>query len=331
MGGLAFCNQHTLTMRVAKAQDCLDALADLPCPQTALLLLRSCASFARLTRLRRRLRTRTPCRSSTAACAPTWSKWVGSRSPTAHGHRQCWAFPLAGWACAVLPGMLRLHTWPLWHPPLRPALSSTGSTRLTWPSPLLSLTGPCLPLCPPFMGWSSSRTCLLRLMLQPPSHFFKAAATSPCTLTCSLSGNLARAPGCSLGPLRLLVWPGSRVSSASCSACVYDGAADRFGDHARARACGGDRTKRHSRLRTVLASRAAAAGLSLEVEKAGLLPARVSGLGACEAGAAHPTPAVQDSSLTLEAAIPQEVWDSVPYSNLHPSEFLYRPSADYGT
>ena len=102
----------------------------------------------------------------------------------------------------------------------RPALRSTGSTRLTWPSPLLSLTGPCLPptLCPPLLGRSSSRTCLLRLMLRPPSHFFKAAATSPCALTCSLSGN---APGCSLGPLRLLVWPWSRISSASCSACVY--------------------------------------------------------------------------------------------------------------
>ena len=45
-----------------------------------------------------------------------------------------------------------------------------------------------------------------------------------------------------------------------------------------------DRGKRHNRLRTVLAERAAAAGLSPEVEKAGLLPARPPEHGSCEAG-----------------------------------------------
>ena len=237
VGGLAFCNQHTLTMRVAKAQDCLDALADLPCPQTAFLLLRSCASFACGLRARGRLvRVRQP-----------RAHLLGASGLTAHGRRQCWAFPLAGWACAVLPGMLRLHTWPLWHPPLRPALSSTGSTRLTWPSPLLSLTGPCLPptLCPPLLGRSSSRTCLLRLMLRPPSHFFKAAATSPCALTCSLSDNWCgrlAVPRFFRTLLRLRLRLPVADSEGFCPVC--DAVADRFGDHARACACGGDRTKR---------------------------------------------------------------------------------------
>ena len=49
---------------------------------------------------------------------------------------------------------------------------------------------------------------------------------------------------------------------------------DRYGDHALVHPCGGDRIKRRSRLQTVLAARAAAADLSPEVEKAGLLPVR---------------------------------------------------------
>ena len=52
--------------------------------------------------------------------------------------------------------------------------------------------------------------------------------------------------------------------------------ADRFGDHARAYPCGGDRTKRHNRSHAVLAAKASGAGLSPEVEKPGLMPASPS-------------------------------------------------------
>ena len=38
--------------------------------------------------------------------------------------------------------------------------------------------------------------------------------------------------------------------------------------------CGGDRVRRHNRLRSIVAARARAAGLTVEVEKAGLLPLR---------------------------------------------------------
>ena len=72
-----------------------------------------------------------------------------------------------------------------------------------------------------------------------------------------------------------------------CPLC--DGTADRFGDHARACPCGGDRVKRHNRLRTVVATRAASAGLSPEVEKLGLLPPRPAELGACETGSCQPS------------------------------------------
>ena len=48
IGGLAFCNQHCMTHRVDRAQACLDALAEMPGTQTALLLLRHCASYTKL-------------------------------------------------------------------------------------------------------------------------------------------------------------------------------------------------------------------------------------------------------------------------------------------
>ena len=67
-----------------------------------------------------------------------------------------------------------------------------------------------------------------------------------------------------------------------CPLC--DGVADRYGDHARGCACGGDRTKRHNRLRSLLAARAQAAGLSPVVEKPGLLPPRPEAAGGAEDG-----------------------------------------------
>ncbi|CAK9113266.1 unnamed protein product [Durusdinium trenchii] len=47
IGSVAFCEQHTLKERVTKAQPLLLALAELPDPQTALLLLRHCASYCK--------------------------------------------------------------------------------------------------------------------------------------------------------------------------------------------------------------------------------------------------------------------------------------------
>ena len=81
--------------------------------------------------------------------------------------------------------------------------------------------------------------------------------------------------------LRLPVSP----ADAPCALC--DGTADRFGDHARACPCGGDRTKRHNRLRAVVACWAKAGGLHPEVEKPGLLPPRLDLGGASEDGVAR--------------------------------------------
>ena len=62
IAGLAFCNQHSMfqrvdkaaacidamSQRVDKAAACMDAIAQLPDPQTALLLLRHCSSYCRM-------------------------------------------------------------------------------------------------------------------------------------------------------------------------------------------------------------------------------------------------------------------------------------------
>ena len=89
----------------------------------------------------------------------------------------------------------------------------------------------------------------------------------------------------------------------ACPLC--DGIADRFGDHARMCPCGGDRTKRHHRLRSVLAARAQAAGLSPEIEKSGLLPPRPEEHGGPEDG----------SSRGQSSRRPADVW--VPSWGVH--------------
>ena len=64
-------------------------------------------------------------------------------------------------------------------------------------------------------------------------------------------------------------------SDGFCPLC--DGTADRFGDHARTCPCGGDRCKQHNRLRSVLAAKAGAAGLSQRLKKrTSSLPGRKS-------------------------------------------------------
>eukprot|EP00438_Fugacium_kawagutii_P034791 Skav236255 [mRNA] locus=scaffold829:452914:455068:+ [translate_table: standard] len=74
------------------------------------------------------------------------------------------------------------------------------------------------------------------------------------------------------------------IASEDVACPLCDGVADRMGDHARACPCGGDRTKRHHRLRSILAARAQAGGLNPVVEKAGLLPPWLDSGGAPEDG-----------------------------------------------
>ena len=48
IGGVAFCEQKTVAQHVDTARPLLDAIAELPEPQTGLLLLRHCASFCKV-------------------------------------------------------------------------------------------------------------------------------------------------------------------------------------------------------------------------------------------------------------------------------------------
>ena len=90
--------------------------------------------------------------------------------------------------------------------------------------------------------------------------------------TCAFCDSQGRVLGFWLGPvkrwalhptlfrtlLRLRLRP--RRSEGYCPLC--DGVADVYGDHSRVCPCGGDRVKRHNRLRSVLSGSAAAAVLS---------------------------------------------------------------------
>ena len=108
-----------------------------------------------------------------------------------------------------------------------------------------------------------------------------------------------------------------------CPQC--DGVPDCFGDHARSCPCGGDRTKRHHRLRVVVASRAKTAGLHSEVEKPGLLPPRLDEAGAVEDG-------VQRGGGRRPADVFIGNWDSAVSVSCIPNLFVLsgsRVSRDY--
>ena len=123
------------------------------------------------------------------------------------------------------------------------------------------------------------------------------------------------------------------VADAACPLC--DGVADRFGDHALGCPCGGDRTKRHNRLRSVLAARAQAAGLHPEVEKPGLLPPRSDQDGLPEDGVRDRNgrrPAdvyVPNWGLHGPAAFDLAVTTGLRHGSLHLLDSGAGPAADY--
>ena len=91
------------------------------------------------------------------------------------------------------------------------------------------------------------------------------------------------------------------VAERECYCPFCDAAADPFGDHARLCACGGDRVKRHNRVRNLLAARAATAGLSPELEKPGLLPPRPVLAGVGEDGVSRQNSARRPADVWLPA------------------------------
>ena len=82
LGPDIFCEAYTLEKRVDKALPLLRALKDLPDPQTALLLLRHCASYSKVvfaTRVTHRP-WRKPWVPSTMRSSAAWKLFVGSPS-----------------------------------------------------------------------------------------------------------------------------------------------------------------------------------------------------------------------------------------------------------
>ncbi|CAK9038385.1 132 kDa protein [Durusdinium trenchii] len=148
--------------------------------------------------------------------------------------------------------------------------------------------------------WNSSRLALDTTFVLPVASTGeprrRGSEGDGTALTCNYCNNLepglgympppAESLGLHVDPalFRIMVCLRLPVASADVACPLCDAVADRMGDHARACPCGGDRTKRHHRLRSILAARAQAGGLNPVVEKGGLLPPRLDFAGAPEDG-----------------------------------------------
>ena len=302
-GAAAYCNQHAMRERVDRASELLHALAELPDAQTAMLLLRYCGSHAKLVHASR---VTPPCLHEPAllefdARVRACLEQVGALTLTPQAWRQ---------ACLkVRLGGLGLR-------------SAARHAAAAYISSVSACVAACAQLDPSFRPDLSLPVAQYNAMVAASDHvpappaLVRQQQLSDALDSAELTALHSTAEGeAARAHLRLLQQPGAgawlqappaeafgltlaphfyrvllrmrlRLPVASteghCPMC--DGIADKFGDHARCCTCGGDRGKRHSRLRTVLAERAAAAGLSPEVEKAGLLPARPPEHGSCEAG-----------------------------------------------
>ena len=306
VGSPGFCHQHTL-QRAEKTKPLLQALSKLADSQTALLLLRHCASWSKLVYSCRVtpppfhqdalqsydaavLQCLELCCSgplTPSACIQaslsTKTGGLGLRSVVRHSGAAYTASVLATLGTCSLTlqqyspsldaiisnlngTLLAADHVPFPPPPsLRQQDLSRAVDRNTAVQLASALSGP---------GHEAARAHL-QLLQEPGAGAWLQAL--PCAaLGLHVDSALFRI----MVPLRLRLQLHSE--DAPCRFC--DGVCDTYGDHARVCPCGGDRTKRHNRLRTVVATWAEAAGLHPEIEKPGLLPARCEHNGASEDG-----------------------------------------------
>ena len=246
----------------------LQALGELPDPQTGLLLLRHCAAYTPMVFA---LRVTPP--QLLAGAASDFDSEV-----RACLERLCTG-PLTGqaWLAASVPLGLR-------HAARHAAAACVASLSAVLPR--CQCLDPCYTSAWPL---AATATALLNQSLLPADHLSpsirqqplsqaldRAVVEQPLGPIFCYSGSRAgawlhavpcEALGLDIAPdlFRVLVKLRLRLPvAAACPLC--DGVADRFGDHALGCPCGGDRS--------VLAARAQAAGLHPEVEKPGLLPPR---------------------------------------------------------
>ena len=294
VGSPGFCHQHTL-QRAEKTKPLLQALSKLADSQTALLLLRHCASWSKLVYSCRVtpppfhqdalqsydsavLQCLELCCSgplTPAACIQaslsTKTGGLGLRSVVRHSGAAYTASVLAtlGTCSLILQQyspsldaiisnlngtLLAADHVPFPPPPsLRQQDLSRAVDRNTAVQLASALSGP---------GHEAARAHL-QLLQEPGAGAWLQAL--PCAaLGLHVDSALFRIM------VRLRLRLQLHSEDAPCRFC--DGVCDTYGDHARVCPCGGDRTKRHNRLRTVVATWAEAAGLHPEIEKPGLLP-----------------------------------------------------------
>ena len=269
-GDADHCNTVTLTERVGKAAACLEALAALDDPQVSLLLLRHCSSF---TKLVHSMRT-TPaalhhsalqafdeqikCCLEQIGCFPVadrvWQQATLGVKQGGLGLRQCAFHAPAAYLASVAAtqeacrGLDARYT-PDWPSSNQSAASYNAvvldADRLTGARALrqqdlsaaidkaqlaqLTVSAP-----------DESTRAHLQLVQQPGAGAWLFARPSK-VLGLHLDAAFFRVA------LRMRLRVPVASTDGYCPLC--DGIADRYGDHARACPCGGDRTKRHNRLR----------------------------------------------------------------------------------
>ena len=126
IGGVAFCEQQTVAQRVDKARPLLDAIAELPEPQTGLLLLRHCASFCQVVYATRV--TPSTCLGSAMETFDTAVRHCLEAVCTGPLSAEAWlqaslATTAGGWGCATPASMPRRDMLPASLPPSRFASS----------------------------------------------------------------------------------------------------------------------------------------------------------------------------------------------------------------
>ena len=305
IGNRTYCEAHTYSKRVEASRPLMEALGELEDPQTSLLLLRECASYCKVVYSSRV----TPPSLHSAALAAydeqvrasleasctgplTPDAWEQATLPTGMGGlglRRASGHSVAAYlASLVATADLCCALDNAYSPAFdneRAAYNNEvpEADRIPVPAPTTlrqqqlsqALDGVTLRhLGAAGLGREAFRAHL-QLLQQPRAGAWLHAPPAEAL-------GLHVAPALFRIMVRLRLRMPVMPSDTACPLC--DAACDRFGDHARVCPCGGDRTKRHNRLRSVLAARAHTAGLSPEVEKPGLLPARPDDGGAPEDG-----------------------------------------------
>jgi len=321
VGSPSFCNQHTQG-RVAKAMRVLTALGEVPDPQVALKLLRSCAAFTKMVFSIRAVPASfhveavksfddavRACFEQFTCLHPDEEQWtqatlstdsggLGLRSLAQHSNA---AFLASRASCFDLCKQLDPeHTFMSsdGSAPAPERLAFDGFNGAVNDDARLSsdLEGPLsqkrlskaiddrvAAQLSSAVGVSMVRRAHLNLISASGAGQWLQAC--PCK-----TAQLNNDPSLFIAMLQRWLRIPFADSDLECPCC--DGVLDRFGDHALVCSCGGDRTRRHNLLRNMVYHAASAARLCPELERPGLLPHRPLHGSSYENGSA---PGEQDS------------------------------------